>query len=62
MIILELKTGLFPDAESVTAAVQSLNGTHTVERLDVTGLTQDDKEGWARVATAILTAELVVTL
>ncbi len=62
MMILELKTGLFPDAASLSAAVQTLAHTHTVERWDVTGLSVDDEEGWAMVANTILTAELVVTL
>jgi hypothetical protein len=62
MTILELKTGLFPDAERVDAAVETLRGTHTVERADTTGLAPDDTDGWAQVVRAILSADQVVTL
>ncbi|TYB82139.1 hypothetical protein [Maritimibacter fusiformis] len=60
--ILELKTGLFPDAERVAEAVETLGGTLTVARADTTGLAPDDTDGWAAVARAILSADLIVTL
>lgn len=62
MTILELKTGLFPDAAFVAQAMEGLEGQNAVETLDVTSFSPDDEEGWARVARAILAADLVVTL
>jgi hypothetical protein len=62
MTILELKTGLFPDAAHVEAAVETLQGTLSVERADTSALQPDDADGWAAVARAILSADLIVTL
>ncbi|GKY88426.1 hypothetical protein [Sinisalibacter aestuarii] len=62
MTILELTTGLFPDAARVDEAVETLRGTHTVERADTTGLAPDDSDGWAKVVRAILSADHIVTL
>ena len=49
-------------AERVEAAVKTLQGTLSVERADTTGLEPDDADGWAAVARAILSADLIVTL
>ena len=62
MTILELNTGLFPDAKTMTGALNTLEGLHEITRLDVTGLASDDEESWTTVASAILAADLVVTL
>jgi len=62
MKIVELKTGLFPDADRVAAAVTENETAHDVERQDVSGLAPDDGEGWAKVAEAVLSADMVVTL
>lgn len=62
MKILQLSTGLFPDAARVQDAVGTLDGAHDVTRIDVTGLAQDDEDGWGAVATAVLSTDLVVTL
>lgn len=62
MTILLLETGLFPDAQRVADAVDTLNGPQTVERADVAGLAPDDEDGWANVARAILSADRIVTL
>lgn len=62
MKIVELKTGLFPDAERVAEAVAETETAHDVERLDVSGTGSDDTGAWARVAEAILAADKVVTL
>ena len=59
--IIELKTGLFPDAETVAAALASTAGVEVV-RLDVSGLAAEDQEAWTRAAEAILGADLTVTL
>jgi len=59
--IIELKTGLFPDAETVAAALASMAGVEVVH-LDVSGLAAEDDEAWTRAADAILGADLTVTL
>jgi len=62
MKIVELKTGLFPDAERVAEAVTQNEKAHVVERHDVAGLEPDDAQSWAKVAEAVLSADTVVTL
>lgn len=62
MTILELKTGLFPDASRVDEAVKTLQGSHPLEEADATRLADDDEAGWRALARAILAADLVVTL
>lgn len=59
--ILQLKTGLFPDAETVAAALASTAGVDVV-RLDISGLAADDDEAWKQAAEAILGADITVTL
>ena len=62
MKIVELKTGLFPDAARVAEAVTETETAHDVERQDVSGLAPDDGDAWAKVAEAVLSADMVVTL
>lgn len=62
MKIVELKTGLFPDADRVAQAVTQNETAHEIERHDVTGLAPDDTQSWASLAEAVLSAEMVVTL
>jgi hypothetical protein len=62
MKIVELKTGLFPDAERVAEAVAQNETAHDIERHDVSGLAPDDAQSWAKVAEAVLSADMVVTL
>jgi hypothetical protein len=59
--IVQLKTGLFPDAETVAAALAGTAGA-TVVRLDISELAAEDEEAWKRAAEAILGADLTVTL
>lgn len=59
--IVELKTGLFPDAETVAAALAKTTSVEVV-RLDVSGLAAEDQEAWKRAAEAILGADLTVTV
>lgn len=59
--IVQLKTGLFPDSDTVTAALAASDGVAIV-RLDVSGLAAEDEEAWKRAAEAILGADLTVTL
>lgn len=60
--IIEMKTGLFPDAETVAAAIAACAAKVEVVRLDVSGLAPDDREAWEKAAEAILDADLTVTL
>ena len=60
--ILELKTGLFPDAEMVAAALAEDAAVAQVERLDLSQLAAEDEEAWKKAAEAILGADLTVTL
>ena len=60
--VIELKTGLFPDAETVAAALAASAASVEVERIDVSGLALDDREAWKKAAEAILAADLTVTL
>ncbi len=60
--ILELNTGLFPDAGTVAKAVATSEGHDQVIRLDVSGSQPDDSEAWKAAAAAILSADLIVTL
>jgi hypothetical protein len=62
MKIVELKTGLFPDADRVAQAITQNETAHDVERHDVSGLAPDDAQSWAVVAEAVLSADMVVTL
>ncbi|WP_436640676.1 hypothetical protein [Microbaculum sp. FT89] len=62
MKMLELQTGLFPDAALVARAMETLHAGNAVEKADVTRLSSDDEDGWAEVARAILAADLVVTI
>jgi hypothetical protein len=60
--IIELKTGLFPDAETVAAALAASAASVEVVRLDVSDLAPEDREAWEEAAEAILAADLTVTL
>ena len=62
MRILQIETGLFPDAARVAEAVQTLRGTHVIEKTDVTGLAPGDDDAWAKLARAIMAADRIVTL
>ncbi len=60
--VVELKTGLFPDAETVAAAIAANAASVEVVRLDVSELAPQDLEAWKRAVEAILAADLTVTL
>lgn len=62
MTILELNTGLFPDAGTVAKSIATREGRDQVVRLDVSGLQPDDTESWDAAAAAIISADLVVTV
>ena len=61
MNIVQLNTGLFPDAQTVIAALRQVAPTHRVDTIDLRS--RDLQEGdWDRVIAAILAADLVVSI
>jgi len=60
MRVVELKTGLFPDASRVAEALETLDDD--LARLDLSQLDPDDEAAWADVVSAVLGADLIVTL
>ena len=61
MKILELDTGLFPDAQTVIAALRQMDSTHVVESIDLRRQEMDD-EAWDRAVAAILSSDLTITI
>lgn len=61
MNIVQLNTGLFPDAQTVTAALRELMPTH---RVDVVDLRRPDmrESDWEAAIHAILAADRVVSV
>jgi hypothetical protein len=59
MKILELRTGLFPDAKAVAAALCRLVPEHGISRIDVS-LSGLEEEAWDRALAAILASDLIV--
>lgn len=62
MKIVEIDTGLFPDAARVDAALAALEDTREVARFDARGLDPNDDPAWEEIAMAVLRADLIVTL
>ncbi len=65
MKIVELHTGLFPDAQTVSAALREAETTHHVESIDLAAYLrrQETESGfWDRAITAILESDLTITL
>ncbi|HCQ64936.1 MAG TPA: hypothetical protein DIU07_07100 [Rhodobacteraceae bacterium] len=62
MKIVELNTGLFPDGPRVDAAIATLNSAHEVEQIDARQLDKNDEPAWEAIASAVLGADLIVTL
>ena len=60
MKILELNTGLFPDAQTVVAALRRMEAAHRVESIDLRRRDMKD-EAWDRVVAAILDSDLTIT-
>lgn len=60
MNILALRTGLFPDADTVDAALAALKGAHEVAWMDATRPEMGDG-AWDAVLAAILAADLIIT-
>lgn len=61
MKILELNTGLFPDAQTVTAALRQVEAAHRVDSIDIRRRDMED-EAWDRVVAAILDSDLTITI
>ena len=61
MKILELNTGLFPDAQTVTAALRQMEPAHRVGTIDLRRRDMED-EAWERVIDAILDSDLTITI
>jgi hypothetical protein len=59
--ILELNTGLFPDAQTVSAALRRMEAAHRVESIDLRHRDMED-EAWDRVIAAILDSDLTITI
>ena len=61
MNIVQLNTGLFPDAQTVEAALRQMTGTHRVTVVDIArrGMQQDD---WDAALQAILAADRIVSI
>ena len=62
MKIVEIDTGLFPDAPRVDTVLATLEPTHEVARFDARALDPNDDPAWEEIATAVLGADLIVTL
>lgn len=61
MKIVQLNTGLFPDAQTAEAALRQMAGTHAVEVVDITR--QDMRENdWDAAIQAILAADRVISI
>lgn len=60
MHILQLNTGLFPDAQTVIAALRQATATHRVDVVDIRRLDLQQSD-WDGVIAAILAADLVVS-
>jgi hypothetical protein len=61
MKIVELRTGLFPDVQTVAAALCRLEQEHSVTRIDVSRPELGD-EAWDGALAAILASDLVVVI
>ncbi len=61
MNIVQLNTGLFPDAQTVEAALRQMSGTHRVTVVDIArrDMQQDD---WDAALQAILAADRIVSI
>ncbi|MBU1223342.1 MAG: hypothetical protein KKA22_00615 [Gammaproteobacteria bacterium] len=61
MKIVQLNTGLFPDAQTVIAALRRMEAAHSVESIDL--MCQEvESEAWDKAVAAILTSDLSITI
>lgn len=61
MNIVQLNTGLFPDAQTVESALRQLAGEHRVTAIDLTRREMRESD-WDAAIRAILAADRVVTI
>ena len=61
MNILQLNTGLFPDAQTVEAALRQMTGTHRVTVVDIARRDMQ-QEDWDAALQAILAADRIVSI
>jgi hypothetical protein len=61
MNIVQLNTGLFPDAQTVIAALRQMAPTHRVEIVDIRRLDLQESD-WDAVIRAILAADRIVSI
>jgi hypothetical protein len=60
MRILQLHTGLFPDADTIVEALAGLASGDAVERIDISR-PEMGEEDWDRVVEAVLASDRVIT-
>ena len=61
MKILHLDTNLFPDSDTVVASIEFLGKEHKVTQINIGGENLDDND-WDSIVTAILAADLTITV
>ena len=61
MKILQLETKLFPDSDTVKESIRLLKEKNTVDCIDLSKETLNEDD-WDSVVTAILAAELTITV
>jgi hypothetical protein len=61
MKILQLDTNLFPDCDTIVGSVKLLEKEHTLTRIDISNTTLDNTD-WDSIVTAILAADLTITV
>ena len=61
MKILQLETKLFPDSDTVKETIELLEDKNTITRIDLSKENLDEID-WDSVVTAILAAELTITV
>lgn len=61
MKIVQLNTGLFPDAQTVITALRRMEATHSVESIDLV-CQEVESEAWDKAVAAILASDLSITI
>lgn len=61
MKIVQLNTGLFPDAQTVIAAMRRMEAAHRVESFDLRSQ-EVDSEAWDKAIAAIQASDLTITI
>lgn len=61
MKIVQLNTGLFPDAQTVITALRRMEAAHSVESIDLV-CQEVESEAWDKAVAAILASDLSITI